>query len=102
MLAVVTDLESGFAGFVEAVDQRGQWTISFAEELNRPAISKQARPAANDAVATLSFETLKFPGRLALDVFTPQHLFELRATNFASQSIHLVIGNGAKFALHLF
>src|SRR5947209_544542 len=102
MLAVLADFEPWFARVAETMDQCRQRAVALATEFHWLSIAQQPRPAAHRPIPAVRLEPLQFPRRLPLDVFLPEHLFEFGAADFASQPVHLVIGNRAKFTLEFF
>ena len=84
------------------MDQGRQGAVAFAGQLDRLAVAEQARAAADLAVAAFGLESLELPRRGALDIFAPEHSLQLGAGDFAGQAVHLLVGDGAKLALHVF
>src|SRR5581483_4336079 len=98
---VIGDFELGSAGGLQAVNEAGDGAVPFAFEPDFDAVAINGA-LANDRAAAgfLRAEFTEFPGRVALDIFAPEHLLQIRGADFAAQAVHFVIGNRAEFALH--
>ena len=102
VFAVIGDLETrGIGQLAEAVNQRGEGAVAPAADGAGDALTQQGALAVHPAVFAGGIQDAEFPRRGALDIFTPKHVLQLRAADFAPELVHGLVGNGAEFALQI-
>lgn len=85
----------------QRIDKSGDRAVASAYDAAFITVHDQTTAAGEDAVHTVGMKVMQREGRLALDVFLPEHLLQFRAADLATERIDNVVGDGAELALHV-
>ncbi len=88
--------------FDERIREGGDGTVAGAGDADFLAILDQTAAAGEHAIDAVGVKVVQGEGRLALDVFLPEHVLQFSGADLAAELVHDVVGQRAKLALHVF